>query len=380
MPKTVTTHFAPPERAGRNEIERQYRRLGSDRLLMSLLDCFPEAAVVLNAQRQIVFANDKLCKLLGKSREDLLGLRPGEALACVHAYEEDGGCGTSRFCRLCGAAQAIVSSQADRKAAIEECRITRRCAGGTESLDLRVWATPVMIMDDDFTVFAVRDTTAERRREVLERMFFHDVLNTAGGLRGILDIWPEVTGAEAVAIGEQARWLAEDVVAEIEAQRDLAAAERGDLKVDLRRFDVGPLLVRLCLLYSRQQAAEGKTIAAPEIHGPTMIQSDDLLLGRILGNLIKNALEASQAGQAVRIIFVNMGAPTFHVHNETAMPEDVQLQVFQRSFSTKEGKGRGIGTYSIKLLTERYLKGWVTFNSSVERGTTFTLTLPGSGA
>lgn len=38
------------------------------------------------------------------------------------------------------------------------------------------------------------------------------------------------------------------------------------------------------------------------------------------------------------------------------MPRTSQLQIFQRSFSTK-GKGRGLGTYSIKLLTERYLKG-----------------------
>ena len=38
------------------------------------------------------------------------------------------------------------------------------------------------------------------------------------------------------------------------------------------------------------------------------------------------------------------------------MPDEVKAQIFERSFSTK-GRGRGIGTYSIKLLTERYLEG-----------------------
>lgn len=38
------------------------------------------------------------------------------------------------------------------------------------------------------------------------------------------------------------------------------------------------------------------------------------------------------------------------------LPLLVQLQIFNRSFSTK-GKGRGTGTYSMKLLTKRYLKG-----------------------
>ncbi|MCP4426270.1 MAG: ATP-binding protein, partial [Chloroflexi bacterium] len=52
------------------------------------------------------------------------------------------------------------------------------------------------------------------------------------------------------------------------------------------------------------------------------------------------------------------------------MPRDVQLQVFQRSFSTK-GSGRGLGTYSMKLLSERYLDGRVSFQSSLAEGTIF---------
>jgi sensor histidine kinase regulating citrate/malate metabolism len=57
------------------------------------------------------------------------------------------------------------------------------------------------------------------------------------------------------------------------------------------------------------------------------------------------------------------------------MPLDTQLQIFNRSFSTKGGN-RGVGTYSIKLLTERYLHGKVSFISSVETGTIFKVILP----
>jgi signal transduction histidine kinase len=56
------------------------------------------------------------------------------------------------------------------------------------------------------------------------------------------------------------------------------------------------------------------------------------------------------------------------------MPREVQLQLFKRSFTTK-GTGRGLGTYSMKLLTERYLKGRIAFTSSETDGTTFTVTL-----
>ncbi len=37
---------------------------------------------------------------------------------------------------------------------------------------------------------------------------------------------------------------------------------------------------------------------------------------------------------------------------------------------------RGLGTYSVKLLTERYLGGAVTFTSTQEEGTTFRVCYP----
>ena len=87
--------------------------------------------------------------------------------------------------------------------------------------------------------------------------------------------------------------------------------------------------------------------------GTTLI-SDQNLLHRVISNLLKNALEASDPGECVTLgcTFDDREA-RFRVHNPQAMPREVQLQVFQRSFSTK-GAGRGLGTYSIRLLTKRY--------------------------
>jgi sensor histidine kinase regulating citrate/malate metabolism len=63
------------------------------------------------------------------------------------------------------------------------------------------------------------------------------------------------------------------------------------------------------------------------------------------------------------------------VHNPTYIEEDIQLQVFNRYFSTK-GLNRGLGTYSMKLLTEGYLQGKLYFNTDPVKGTTFFLTIP----
>ena len=92
--------------------------------------------------------------------------------------------------------------------------------------------------------------------------------------------------------------------------------------------------------------------------------------------MVKNALEASKAGDTVTLgCQLAAGGVEFWVHNPTFIPRNVQLQVFQRSFSTK-ATDRGLGTYSMKLLSERYLKGRISFTSSPAGGTVFTASYP----
>jgi signal transduction histidine kinase len=342
------------------------------------MDSFPESAVILNKQRQILFANDKLAALLGCRRESLIGLRHGEALDCIHAADHPGGCGTTRFCRYCGAVNAVVNSQRSAAPDVQECRIQRHVDDGTAALDLRVWATPVTVDGESFTVFAVRDTTDEKRRQVLERLFFHDTLNAVAGLTAILDMWPEPSGEAALELSQMAREYAEELAETIQSQRDLAAAECGDLHVNPETLGAADVLNRLRAIYSRHSTAEGKSVVVRTVAEDDIFVSDKALLARVLGNLVKNALEASVPGQTVTLSFQNDEGPTFRVHNESVMPEEVQARMFQRSFSTKSGTGRGVGAYSVKLLTENYLKGTVEFRSTPTDGTTFTVRLPQS--
>jgi signal transduction histidine kinase len=372
----LLTLFAPAERERSDQVRNQCEKVGGNRLIGALLDSFPEPAMILNRERQIVLANDKLAAVLNRPAESLLGLRPGEALDCVHSAEKPAGCGTTRFCQFCGTIRAIVESQRTGRPGVEECRIQRTVEGRTAALDLRIWATPLVIDGESFTVFAVRDTTDEKRRQVLERVFFHDVLNTAWALREMADFLPEFPDEEAARVRQRVHELAEEMIEEIQSQRDLTAAEGGDLTVRPKMIDAGQLLKRICALYRPRAALEGKTITFSEGTEPVMLQSDEKLLARVLGNLIKNALEASTRGATVTVSVHNRGTPTFRVHNEQAMPEEVKAQMFQRSFTTKQGVGHGVGSYSVKLLSERYLEGTVDFRSTVRDGTTFTVRLP----
>jgi signal transduction histidine kinase len=375
-PGHLPTRFASTQRKSAEEVSRQSWQLAQVRHVHELLDCFPVPAMILNREQQIVAANQKLAGLVGRPTKELLGLRLGEMLNCIHSGEVSGGCGRAIACMVCGAMRATLASLDNDTASVQEGRMTVHSAQGCQSLDLRVSATPLRVFAEEFTVLSLVDITDEKRRIVLERMFFHDVMNAASGVQGLLDVLPDPPAEEGKRMLEMARGLCRDMLEQIHAGRDLRAAERGELKINIRSLEVGPFLSQICSLYRHLDLSSGKKIDHFCTPASASIMVDELLLRRVVGNLIKNALEASATEQTVTVRFDDDERLIFSVHNESVMPEAAKLQVFQRSFSTKARQGRGIGTYSVKLFTERYLKGSVAFRSKDGEGTTFTIALP----
>ncbi len=332
-----------------------------------MLDAVPNVLLILNEQRQAVFANEACLKLLNLSgRSEILGLRPGELIGCVHAAETEGGCGTSESCRTCGAVRAILSSIHGVQSS-QECRIMLQ---NGDSLDLQAVAKPLEIDGRRFTVFTLTDIGGEKRRRALERIFFHDVLNTAGILSMSTDILKR-DPSEAFNMIDDLYRASHRLVDEIRSQRDLVAAESGELQPIPSTFSVAQFLQGLARQFSYHQVARERSVDLSTGDQALMMTSDKTLLGRVIGNMIKNALEASVPGSTITLSFTtDAEMVVFSVHNSTYIPRDIQLQIFNRSFSTK-GAGRGLGTYSMKLLTERYLGGRVYFESTPEAGTTF---------
>jgi signal transduction histidine kinase len=120
----------------------------------------------------------------------------------------------------------------------------------------------------------------------------------------------------------------------------------------------------------------GKTVVIDAACDDVAFMSDPTLLGRVIGNLVKNALEATGEGGTVILDCFHTGSRVeFSVHNNGLIPHDAQLQIFQRSFTTK-GAGRGLGTFGARMLTERYLNGDIAFESNEDDGTTFTVSYP----
>lgn len=391
----MATDFAPAERASQDEVQRQHDKLTALPFVRAILDAAPNMTVVLNAHRQIVFANRPFAEfigakspagLMGKGRGDalsdggyVLGQRPGEAVGCIRATLNEHGCGTTVFCQTCGAANAIMNSQRMNSPDVQECRMITGEEGVNETaLDLRVWAIPIDVHGEAFTMFSVLDISAEKRRATLERIFFHDVLNTAGGVKGLADLMVlgEVPEAGIKQMAGMLSDCADQLVGEISAQRMLSAAESGDLQVSAHETHVLDLLTSVLHQFHSEGLVTGESIVLDASAQPLTLVTDAVLLRRVLVNLVKNAIEADGPDGTVTLgAHADGDAVCLTVHNASVMPMDVQRQLFMRSFTTK-GTGRGLGTYSIRLISERYLRGRVSVVSNDDEGTRFTVRIP----
>lgn len=369
------TQFAPAARLTDEAILSQAEQIKNQNLIPNLFSIMPYILLVLNRQRQIIYSNNALFEMLGLSSQvELLGLRPGEVLNCVYSDKMPGGCGTTEHCSVCGAVLAILESQKTKAPVKKECLLTTKSDNGVKSCELLVYAVPAEVVNDEYTIFNVRDISEEKRRQVVEQVFFHDLLNTSGAVKGLVEIMSQTMNLnEAKELSVNAGEAIDLLIDEINSQKDLLAAENEDLKLNLSSFSAKGLIVKLVEFYLIDDTTHCPiNINCDE---DIMITSDIVLVRRIINNMLKNAVEASDE-DAISIGFLKReGFVEFWVHNNQCLEREAQLQIFKRSYSSK-GSGRGIGTYSMKLLGEKYLGGYVYFTSEADSGTTFVFGVP----
>lgn len=374
----MTTNYAPAERDSLEKVHEDSELIRNIEYIELFINALPYYGAILNEKRQIIFANKKLLETFELSNvENLIGLRPGEVLNCINSRLSEGGCGTSSNCAVCGAVNCILDAQQKNIRVEKECRITSYQSGCAQSFEFNVITTPFEWLDKRFFVLSLIDISDEKRRKVLERIFFHDVINKTGSMNGFIDLIKLEKDPERISyLLNILDLINRDLIEEIQSQRDLLSAENSELKTKFEELNSKDLIDFIVNQMARHEVAKDKNLDIEMNSQQFILKTDLLLIKRILTNMVKNALEASKAGETVRIgCNVLDGIFRFWVKNKAVMPEEVKLQVFQRTFSTK-GINRGLGTYSMKLLGEKYLKGNVHFVSSEAEGTIFYIDLP----
>ncbi len=371
----METHFAPAEKATDDDLTRKIEIVSRNPLVSGLLHSISGLIAVLDEHRQIVALNDSFLNMLGISNPGgALGLRPGEALHCVHADGEPAGCGTTKYCATCGAAIAIVSSLGQDKPAERICALTADRGGHTVDIALLVKSHPLRIDDQKFLLLFLRDITRQEQQAALERTFFHDINN----LLSILLLSSELlVHKHPSELADTIRQMTMRMHKEIAMQRSLSTRETGDYQPAWQAVTPKNVMAELRTFFDRHPVAEHKSMAFPDTLPDVTINTDISLLLRVLNNMVINAFEATGENGTVRVWAEEDGNRlSFCVWNARVIAPEVRERVFQRNFSTKEQAGRGIGTFSMKYFGEKILGGTVDFSSSRQDGTVFSISLP----
>jgi hypothetical protein len=176
--ETLQTYFASAQRTDEERLVADIAFASEDPVITGFLKTASGLLAVLNEHRQILAVNEVFLKALGiREPAKVLGLRPGEAIQCVHAHDMAAGCGTGKFCATCGAAIAIVAALASDSPEERKCIVTIGQNGQTSDLCFKVRACAVTLGERRLVLLFLQDITAWHRWGTLERAFFHDISN-----------------------------------------------------------------------------------------------------------------------------------------------------------------------------------------------------------
>ena len=371
--------ISPKSNSPKKRKEKKYIDIFNDKFLKEFLQSLPYTTAILDDENKIIVANR--VRLDGErdvSVEEFFGNNPGSALNCIHDKNPTGPCHNEGVCKFCGVPNALLLAQKQNKKIVQETNITIELADKTEkSYDVEVHASPFPYKDEKFILLSIIDISEQKRKRALERIFFHDVINKIGSLQNIIEM---ITDEEYQDEEEELTSLSKDIIKdlneEILQQKNLMAAESGDLEIQLRKVDTHKIIEESISQLVQYPDSQNIKIEVSSNAPGTIITTDPIILKRILINMLKNAIEASKTGQKV---FIGSKEEEQHVsfwiHNYSYIPENNQIKIFDRTYSTK-GKDRGLGTYSMKILGEQYLNGKVFFTTDRQAGTTFYIKLP----
>jgi len=203
-----------------------------------------------------------------------------------------------------------------------------------------VASKPFIWEGEKFFIVTLNNVEDIKRRERLEKAFFHDLLNRAGILQGLVELLLQSKKEEKInMLIEILHKETLEIVDDILFQQNLMEAEQGRLVVQMDEINSLEILEGIRDEFIAYESKENKAVVVDPSSSGKIFYSDKALLKRILTNILKNALEAIKEGESIVAgTKKSSGQIQFWVQNPGVIPDEIQSQIFQRSFSTK-GKG-----------------------------------------
>jgi two-component system nitrogen regulation sensor histidine kinase NtrY len=203
----------------------------------------------------------------------------------------------------------------------------------------------------------------------LVQVFTHEIMNsmtpvvslskTAADLLASVDAKSDIGCEEIIADAHQAINVvarrADNLMSFVQAYRRIANPP----KIQCSKFDLQPLLADIYQLFHEELGAKNSRLNYQVTPENLALNADPIQLEQALINLVKNALEAVEAGQEGEILvqaYIGGGGNVFIdvIDNGCGIPSDKLEQIFV-PFYTSKREGTGIGLFLVKQIMQAHL-------------------------
>lgn len=208
----------------------------------------------------------------------------------------------------------------------------------------------------------------------------HELRTPLTALAGVLRLLDEQTlPAEAAALIRTAREAADMLGGIAGALVDAASIEAGRFQIAAEPLDVRALLESVTALHGPAAQAKGLRLRAEVVDAPTAILGDGLRLRQVLGNLVSNAVRATETGGV--LVRARRGTRAETLRFEVAdtgpgLPPQATARLFT-PFATAHATegGTGLGLVIARQLVEA-MGGSLRAHSRLGQGTVFAVIVP----
>lgn len=148
--------------AEREQVETALRERQAE--LTAIYNSSPLLALLVDAERRVTDANTAVVRFTQRSMEELRGLRGGEALQCLHAFDDPKGCGFGPACESCVVRNTVLDTL---KTGRDHYRVetTLQIASSPEDVTVLVSTAPLDLTQGRHVLVSIEDITERKRTE-----------------------------------------------------------------------------------------------------------------------------------------------------------------------------------------------------------------------
>lgn len=241
---------------------------------------------------------------------------------------------------------------------------------------------------DELTAAYTNLQAAEALRDDLTDMIVHDLRSPLTAMRLSLDLLEKVLSDPEQEVFRQqlmknAQGSVDQMLALINQMLDVAKLEAGQFKLSRQPLNLAHLLQEKARLYTPQATAGQKCLSVDVDAGLPPISADPDLIGRVMDNLISNALKYTLPDGQIRLGAQVEGTAVLVqvTDNGEGIAPEAAVHIFDKFYQVTGAdgqplrRGTGLGLSFCKLVVEAH-NGRIWVDSQPGKGSTFSFTLP----